>query len=201
MSGIGILAYGSLIADPGPEIALLIARRIQTMTPFPVEYARLSGKTRGAAPTVVPHAAGCQVKAEVLVLTDQTSFDEARTLLWRRETRKQGTDEQYVESSSRNAVLIRDTPGICGLDHLLYTDFNPSGKLDNPDPRALAQAAIASVAKAPKGKDGISYLMGNILADIVTPLTPRYRESILALTNASDLAEALDSVRGRTRRG
>jgi hypothetical protein len=68
MSSIGILAYGSLIADPGSEIGPLIARRIQTVTPFSVEYARLSGKTRGGAPTVVPHAAGCPVKAEVLVL-------------------------------------------------------------------------------------------------------------------------------------
>jgi hypothetical protein len=111
--------------------------------------------------------------------------------------RKEGTAEEYIESTSRNAVLVRDSPGMCDLDHVLFTDFNPNGKLDHPDPRVLAQAAIDSVAKAPIGKDGISYLIDNIKADIVTTLTPRYRESVLALTNASDLAEALHSVRER----
>jgi hypothetical protein len=186
MSGIGILAYGSLIGDPGPEIGPLIARRIPTMTPFPVEYARLSVKSRGGAPTVVPHTAGCSVKAEVLVLTDGASLEEARSLLWRREMRKEGTDEEYRERSSPNAVVVLDSPGICGLDHVLYTDFNPQGKLDDPDPQVLAQAALDSVAKAPIGRDGISYLMNNINAGIVTTLTPRYRQRILTLTNTSD---------------
>src|SRR5262249_52648561 len=52
-NGIGILAYGSLINDPGVEIEPLIVERISTRTPFPVEYARLS-KSRGGGPTVVP---------------------------------------------------------------------------------------------------------------------------------------------------
>jgi len=61
MSGIGILAYGSLIIDPGPEIGPLIVRRITTVTPFVVEYARLS-RTRGGAPTLVPHSSALPVK-------------------------------------------------------------------------------------------------------------------------------------------
>ena len=54
-SAVGILAYGSLIADPGVEIGPLIVRRIDTLTPFPVEYARFSA-TRGGRPTAVPHS-------------------------------------------------------------------------------------------------------------------------------------------------
>jgi hypothetical protein len=50
---LGILAYGSLIHDPGPEIEPHIRLRIDTETDFPVEYARLSTK-RGDAPTLVP---------------------------------------------------------------------------------------------------------------------------------------------------
>lgn len=73
MSGIGILAYGSLISDLGTEIGPLIVRQISTTTPFPVEYARLS-QTRGGAPTVVPHSFGNPVKAEVLVLSDSVSL-------------------------------------------------------------------------------------------------------------------------------
>jgi hypothetical protein len=197
--GIGILAYGSLIVDPGVEIGPLIVSRVQTVTPFPVEYARLS-RNRGGAPTLVPHADGCPVRAELLVLLDNVSLIEARSLLWRRETRKEGTGEEYLERASSNAVLVRDSLGICGLEHVFYTDFNANGKIDDPNPRVLAEAAIDSVAKAPIGRDGISYLTDNIQADIITPLTPLYRESILALTNASDLPEALASVREQTHR-
>jgi len=34
-NSVGILAYGSLIADPGVEIGPLIDRRIDTLTHFP----------------------------------------------------------------------------------------------------------------------------------------------------------------------
>jgi hypothetical protein len=165
-----------------------------------VEYGRLSAKTRGGAPTLVPHQAGCPVEAQILLLKDRVSTEEAKSLLWRRERRKEGSGDEYVESSSPNAVLIHDLPGTSDLDHLLYTDFNPEGKLNEPDPLTLAQAAIDSVAIAQTGKDGISYLMENMKAGIVTPLTPRYQESILALTKAADLAEALESVRERANR-
>lgn len=50
---IGILAYGSLINNPGDELAPLIIERIPCMTPFNVEYARLS-LTRDNAPTLIP---------------------------------------------------------------------------------------------------------------------------------------------------
>src|SRR5438046_945771 len=39
---VDILAYGSLIADPGIEIRPLIQAHIPTTTPFPVEFARWS---------------------------------------------------------------------------------------------------------------------------------------------------------------
>ena len=50
---IGILAYGSLIDEPGLEIEQLIIHRINCLTPFKVEYARKSG-TRGDGPTLIP---------------------------------------------------------------------------------------------------------------------------------------------------
>lgn len=196
MTSVGILAYGSLIRDPGVEINPLIVRRLPSTTPFPVEYARLS-RSRGGAPTVVPHSSGCPVKAEVLVLSDSVSLAQAESLLWRRETRKEGSDRAYRESTEPNAVLVRDEPGLCGLGHVLYTDFNPGGKLTDPDPKALAEAAIGSVAKAPPGKDGISYLVDLIDAGVETELTPGYIEQILAMTGAASLPEALDSLKTR----
>ncbi len=87
MRGVGILAYGSLISDPGIEIGPQIARCVPTTTPFPVEYARLSS-TRGGAPTVVPHSSGNPVNAEVLVLSDSVKLPKSKKLLWRLETRK-----------------------------------------------------------------------------------------------------------------
>lgn len=194
MTSIGILAYGSLISDPGVEIYPLVIRRIQTTTPFPVEYARLS-RTRGESPTVVPFTAGKPVKAVVLVLSEAVSIDEARNLLWRRETRKEGSGRVYHEEASPSAVVIRDTPGFCGLGHVLYTDFNSSGKIQQPNAYELAKAAIASVEKAPPGKDGISYLMSLIKAGVETTLTPEYVTQVLAQTYRTSLNDAFDKVK------
>ncbi len=194
MSGIGILAYGSLIAEPGPEIGPLIQRRITTKTPFPVEYARLS-RTRGGAPTVTPHSSGVPVNAEVLVLCDATSLDEAKSLLWRRETRKIGSGRVYRDDTSSGAVVVRDWPGFCNLEHVLYTDFNSCGKLEVVDPRKLATAAVNSVARAAEGKDGISYLMDLISAGVVTALTSTYESEILRQTGTTTLAAALNVIK------
>src|SRR6266545_3317363 len=170
MSTIGILAYGSLIQDPGVEIQPLVTERIPTQTPFPVEYARLSG-IRGGAPTVVPHSSGKPVRAEILVLHPSVSLPQAQALLWRRETRRMGTGKPYPAGNSPNSVLVSDLPGFHGLDHVLYTDFPAAGKLDRPTANELATAAVASVGKAPLDMDGISYLMQLSESGVETALT------------------------------
>lgn len=190
---VGVLAYGSLIGDPGGEIAPLIAHRVPTVTPFPVEFARLSG-SRGGAPTVVPHSSGHPVRAEVLVLS-AVPLDEARNLLWRRETRSEGSGKVYREGHSANAVVVRDWPGFSGVTHVLYTDFHPDGKIPAPDPEALARAAIASVARARAGMDGISYLIGLLEAGVETALTPQYVAAILSQTGEAELGGALRQLR------
>lgn len=55
--GYGIIAYVSLVHDPGPEIASLIVERVDVVTPFRVEFARLS-TSRVDAPTLVPVTEG-----------------------------------------------------------------------------------------------------------------------------------------------
>lgn len=69
MSKVGILAYGSLIEEPGKEIEPLICeRRDRIETPFSIEFAR-SSSTRDGAPTVVPvETGGSPVDATILVL-------------------------------------------------------------------------------------------------------------------------------------
>jgi hypothetical protein len=185
---VGILAYGSLIADPGVEVGPLVVRRTETLTPFPVEFGRISA-TRGGAPTVVPHASGKRVKAAVLVL------------LWRRETRNEGSARTYRESARPNAVIVLDLPGFCGLEHVLYTDFNPEGKIAAPDPASLADAAIMSVGRAAPGKDGISYLIGLLQAGVETTLTARYVAEILSRTGTSELEGALRLLRTMVKEG
>jgi hypothetical protein len=190
----GILAFGSLIGDPGCELAPRIEMRIKTQTPFPVEYGRLS-RTRGGAPTLVPHPKGAPVSAEMLVLEDGVSIDEARDMLWRRERRKECSKERYAESQSENAVLVREFHDSAWVETALYTDFHESGKIAEPSPAELASAAIASVGKAEAGKDGISYLIHAIACGIQTPLTGAYKEEILRQTGATSLEAALDRLR------
>jgi len=191
---VGILAFGSLIGDPGCELGPRIVMRIKTETPFPVEYGRLS-TTRGGAPTLVPHPMGAPVSAEVLVLDDNSSVADARDMLWRRERRKECSGESYVEGRSANSVLVRQTgnsPWVCTT---LYTDFNETGKIAQPVPAELASCAIRSVGRAEVGKDGISYLLKAIASGIKTPLTDAYRGEILKQTKTASLTEALEKAR------
>jgi hypothetical protein len=190
MSNVGILAYGSLIKNPGREIEPMIKERISTQTPFPVEYGRLS-TSRGGGPTVVPHPVGQPVKAQVLVLKECVSLLEAKDLLWRRETRQECSGKQYRPGTSPNSVLVRVWPRFEGVEHVLYTDFPDAGKIPAPDAILLARAAIKSISRVAAGKDGISYLIQVSESDVVTPLTARYQEEILRLTSANSLQEAI----------
>lgn len=196
MSAIGILAYGSLIRDPGIEIVPLIENRIRTETPFPVEYARLSN-SRGSGPTVVPHTSGKPVAAELLVLKERASLVEAQDLLWRREVRKEGSGRRYSPGKGPNKVLVKDWPGYQGVAHVLYTDFPDVGKIATPDAQLLAQAAIASVAKAEVGNDGVSYLLQLLQSRVKTSLTDQYASEILHRTGTFSLDEALQSLRSK----
>lgn len=194
---VGILAFGSLIHEPGPELERKIAFRITTITPFAVEYARISGKTRGGAPTLVAHAIGSPVSAEILVLDDEVSVADARDMLWRRERRKEGSGERYIEGTSANSVLVRETSDSPWVSTLLYTDFPLAGKIPSPTPNQLARLAVESVSRAEDGRDGITYLMNAVACGIETPLTRAYKAEILKLTKAKSLEEALTTAKSQ----
>lgn len=67
----GILAYGSVISNPGKEIEQAMigcnGQIIGAFTPFLVEFSRKSS-TRGNAPTLVPYACGKRVMGRVFVM-------------------------------------------------------------------------------------------------------------------------------------
>ena len=190
---IGILAYGSLIADPGEELKLFIARPIADIaTPFPVEFAR-SSNTRDGAPTLIPvDSGGAPVQGTILVLDSTVSLDHARTLVWRRETRNEFTTKRYArpKKPGPNRVLIEITTNLADIDTVLFTRIGSN--IERPTAERLAKLAIRSARReaGAKGDDGISYLSSVITRRITTPLLPAYRDAILRETGARNLEEA-----------
>jgi cation transport regulator ChaC len=199
MSRIGILAYGSLIDQPGDEIKNVEADRINVETTFEVEFAR-SSATRGGAPTLVPVSkGGAKVKAVVIVLKDSVTEQQAMDMLWRRETHKKaGSRERYrlPKVVTENKVLVKRESSYCGIDIVVfYTSI--AANIDPLTPQKLATLAIESARskKVKEGKDGISYLISAKKCGIDTPLIKRYENEILQRTNVKTLEGALAKLR------
>lgn len=194
MSGIGILAYGSLIEEPGIEIEPLIRERLERIeTPFSIEFAR-SSSTRDGAPTVVPvDSGGCRVYATIFVLDAGVSLEKAEDLLWRRETRNECSDKHYTPPSepNPNRMVVERLRDFTEIDVVLYTKLGAN--ITDLNATKLAALAIKS-AKAEAGrtgKDGVSYLISVKRQGISTPLMPDYENEILRETGASSLENAL----------
>lgn len=198
MSRVGILAYGSLIEEPGKEIEPLIRERKERIEiPFSIEFTR-SSSTRDGAPTVVPvEVGGGRVHATILVLDEGVNLEEAQDLLWRRETRNECTEKHYTPPSkpNPNRMVVEKLDSFAGLDVVLYTKLGAN--ITDPNAAKLADLAIKS-AKAEAGrtgKDGISYLISVKRQGISTPLMPGYESEILRKTGASNLEDAFSRCR------
>ena len=162
MSSIGILAYGSLIENPGAELQPLISKKITDIqTLFNIEFSR-SSRLRGGAPTVIPVVNyGSPVKAVIMVLDGSVDVEKAKDLLWRRETRQENSDKHYPNpiNPSSNQVEVAEIAELGGIETVLYTKIGAN--INPPTPQKLATFAIKSArGKAGmEGRDGISYLM------------------------------------------
>jgi hypothetical protein len=194
---IGVLAYGSLIDDPGEELGVAIMSTIpEIRTPFPVEYAR-SSRSRGGAPTLVPvSTGGAEVKAVIHVLKDGISIEDAMNLVWRRETGKFDAHHRYRPSTAGpDKVQIRMLSAFHGVKTVLYTHIDAN--ISKLTAESLARRAIASARDqtVKSGRDGISYLINAERHEILTPLTRDYKREILRLTESPDLPSALIRVR------
>ena len=193
---IGILAYGSLIEDPGTEIKPFIVKRIKDVnTPFKIEFARTS-KSRDGAPTLVHYENGSVANGQILILKDNTSLSEAKNLLWRRETRQEGSRKVYkeVKNPSSNKVIVESKKNFSGLDMVIYTRIGSN--IEDVTADKLAELAIKSVkSKAGKNaKDGISYLMSVKGQGIITPLMEAYEKEILNKMDCDTLENALKKI-------
>lgn len=199
MTTVGILAYGSLIEDPGIEILpLIVERRTGVETPFRIEFARLSSK-RSNAPTVIPvENGGSHVQATILVLDANVTLQQAADLLWRRETRNERSEKHYARPSTPNPnrVIVESLEAFNGIDVVIYTSLGSN--IQDLGPTRLAELAVASARSDAgiDGKDGISYLISLKRQGISTPLTPAYESEILRLLNAESLEAALGKCRG-----
>jgi hypothetical protein len=195
---LGLLAYGSLIDDPGAEIAASTVEilRLGITTPFPVEFAR-SSRSRAGAPTLVPVATGgARIPARVLVLRRDISEPQARDMLWRRETGRKGKAPASLSAPGPNDVIIDRLVDFHGIPLVLYTRIAPN--ISRLTPRRLAELAVRSArsgAVAREGRDGIGYLIAALRNGARTKLSGAYTREVLRLTGAAGLAEALGWVR------
>jgi hypothetical protein len=191
---VGILAYGSLINDPGKEIEpAIVTRKPDVPTPFSVEFARSSSK-RGGAPTLVPVSeGGSRVLATILVLN--ISEQEAMDRLWRRETDKvgQGGHYEHPTNPGPNKLIIDRHENLGDIAVVFSACF--VSNISPLTPERLADLAIESARNQADGRDGISYLINAKGNGITTPLSGAYEKEILRRTSAGNLEEALRGVR------
>lgn len=191
---VGILAYGSLIDDPGIELEPLIIDRILCETPFKVEFARVS-ESRNNAPTLIPVQEGGKfIRARILVLNEVVKIETARSMLWRRERHVTDVSQNYSrpQNPGVNTVLIEEIPDFHDIKCVLYTSIGKN--IDQPTPELLAEYAIASI-RAEAGAnalDGIRYLLAAKKNGIITALSEEYENEILRITNVKSLKEAIE---------
>lgn len=170
---IAVLAYGSLLHTPGPELGPRIVERRAQRTPFPVEYGRRSKRWSGG-PVLVPHPTGAPVEGRLLVLAEGTTIGEAVDVVARREgCRPAGIRE----------VALGD-PDLIALSASLPRNLTAAQMA----PEALARAALGSVGRGER--NGVEYLRGAMRAGVLTPRSLAYAREILAIVGGATLEEA-----------
>jgi hypothetical protein len=192
-----ILAFGSLIDDPGEDLApIIVEKRPGAITPFNVEFAHASVLRHGG-PTLVPvPQGGARVEAVLLVLEEGAALKTATDFLYAREIGKPGSGAQYNPDPTRpNQVYIEELPFFLGFTAVIYARTNPN--IEPLTANELARRAIASAwgAAGAAGLDGIRYLMDAKQHGVQTPLMAAYERRILEMTGEANLAGARERVR------
>lgn len=189
---IGILAYGSLLSDPGEEIAACKVGIIENVeTPFPIEFAR-SSDSRGGAPTLVPVEAGARVHGQIILV--DASIEDATNMLYRREIHQVGSGRIYKEPKPefKKSVRVKMLADFYEVKKVLYTHLSQT--IEPVTAETLARRAVESVARADTGKDGITYLIDAKGYGIRTAISDAYEAEILRITGAASLEDALSQL-------
>ena len=137
---------------------------------------------------------GRPVLTQILLL--DVAEEEAKDRPWRREVNKVGEGGHYVlrANPGPNTLIIDRHETFEGLPVVLAAKF--AATMVSLTPEHLAELAIASVAAAEFGRDGITYLIDAKRNGIVTALSAAYEKEILQRTESVDLHEALLKLRG-----
>lgn len=182
---LAILAYGSLLDEPGPELAAVVVGRVPCRTPFGVEYGRASQRW-GGGPVLVPHPDGGPVDGALLLLSGSLPLGAAVDMLADREGLVSG----------RGVVQV-DVPG---QERLVLAASLPRN-LPRPDmlPGALARRAARSAGTGTR--NGVAYLRRAMASGVVTPSTDAYARAIMELAGAGSLEEAERRLVACARRG
>jgi hypothetical protein len=171
----GVLAFGSLIWEPGELAELDKAGEIICLTPWPVEFAR-SSRSRHWAPTLVRVQNGAQVAARVLLYRSDAEL--VKTTLACRES----IDLRSHPNSVRQCQVA-----CAECQPIWYTALSPNIADLRPD--CLARLAIASVKPCTE-KNGIRYLAECIKLGVRTAMTQSYHAEILRVSHQNNLEEA-----------
>ncbi len=161
-------------------------------TPFPIEFARSSGR-RGGAPTLIPvENGGAKVRGRIILVS--ASIDEATNMLYRREIHQVGSGKTYKEPKpdQTGRVRVKVLPHFYGVE-ALCTDLRSN--IATVTAEVLARLAVESVARAETGKDGISYLIAAKGHGIRTALSDAHEKEVLRITEAASLDDALQRLR------
>jgi hypothetical protein len=191
---LGILAFGSLLHDPGSEINAVIDGRVQPVTtPFKVEYVRKS-TSRDGAPTLAPvEEGGTPVTGAILILKPGVTLGYATDMLWRRETGRSGTEARY-NTKEPGEIEIRNAKNLAGIGEVIYAAPRPNLQADGKELAALAIASAQGNAGVDQ-RDGINYLINAKKYGVETPLSDDYEKSILEITHQPDLQAAFQWLR------
>lgn len=194
---IGILAFGSLIDNPGSEIQELENCRIDCLTPFKVEFARIS-YSRNGAPTLLPildNSKGKKTNAKIIVLKNNTEIDLAKSVLWRRECHKVGENRKFIASKkpTTKTVMIGEIDNFCDVKKVIYTYFLEQNEFKKLTPEQLADYAISSILSEAgiKKMDGVRYLNSALNHGIKTEYSEAYKQQILDKTGCHTLEDAI----------
>lgn len=140
---------------------------------------------------------GNPVRAQILLL--DVAEQEAKDRLWRREIDKIGEGGHYVYRANPgpDTLIIDRYENFEGLSVVLAARFPAT--IAPLTAGHLAGLAIASVASAKFGRDGITYLIDANRNGIATPLSVAYEKEILRRTETADLTKALLKLRAECR--
>jgi hypothetical protein len=187
----GVLLYGAIALDPGPDLLAVTETISDGMTPFPVEFARTNG-VNGPYLVPVPEGIGDCVPARLLHIIPDLSEGEIRDRLIYRESRLLGQPRdyfsEYKEAATDDPIHICQTASSGGVDRIFYAQVQPNlPEIFDPDctreekAALLSQIARRSEQAVKDGEvDGVTYL-GQVLAQgISTPLTPYYQQTLEA---------------------